>query len=38
MQIKTSERLNERLWAFLAIVGAALSFVGWLRFFRIGLL
>jgi hypothetical protein len=38
MRIETSEHLNQRLLALLAIVGAVLSVVGWLRFFRIGLL
>ena len=38
MRLETSEEPKQRILTLLAIVGAVLSFVGWLRFFRIGLL
>jgi hypothetical protein len=38
MRIETSEEPKQRMLTLLAIVGAVLSLVGWLRFFRVGLL
>ena len=38
MRLETSEEPKQRILTLLAVVGAVLSVVGWLRFLRVGIL